>query len=194
MIQYFYFLFGLLIFKLIQFFFSIKKFPDHNELLEKKLPDSLNKIFYMDNNQMANDYYIIPRNGIFYIGDNRYAVKVTQSSAFTFDGTIIGTIYIFIAFLIDYSYVFTLTKNDTEAKIDIYLFNFIKIPDFFIIFKMTYQPETLMWKRESYIPLLSYFIKPHVYYMIPQETLDTNQKIDNPTFNSYKSKSCCVFV
>ena len=76
----------------------------------------------------------------------------------------------FLAFLIDYSYVFTLSNDYKTAKIDIYLFNFIKMPDFLIIFKMTYQPQTLMWKRESYIPLLSYFMEPHVYYMIPEET------------------------
>ena len=196
MIQYFYFLFGLLIFKLIQFFFSIRKFKDHNELLDRELPPELDKIFYMDNNQLAHDYYIIPRNGIYYIGDNKFAVKVTQSSTFTFDGTIMGTINMFLAFLIDYSYVFTLSDDYKTAKIDIYLFNFIKMPDFLIIFKMTYQPETLMWKRESYIPLLSYFMEPHVYYMIPEKTTisENGPKQSNNTYEKYRSKSCYIFV
>ena len=193
MFVYLQFFIGLLIFKLIQFFFSIKKFSNHGELLTKKLLDNFNKTFYMDNNQIAHDYYINSKNGFYYIGDNKFGIKVSRSSAFTFDDTIMGKIIMFFAFLIEYSYVFTFL-NDNEAKIDIYLFNFIKVPDFLIIYKMIYDSDTLRWKRESYIPLFNYFIKyKHIYYLIPEKNKNDDAK-NNEKYDANINRACYIFT
>lgn len=135
---------------IICFFTKIRTINNQLEFVKYKLPDDLNKSFFMDNNLIANDYIVNLTNG-YMIDKYTLNLPINNNSTFTFDKSIKGLLTMFLVFLTDAKYQINFNDNYSHGNIELILFNLFKIPKLFLNFTVSKIDNSPNWLRESNI-------------------------------------------
>ena len=134
----------------ICFFSKIKTINNQIDFAKYKLPDELNKQFFMDNNLLANDYIVNLSNG-YMVDKQTLNLPIINNSTFTFDKSLKGISTMFLLFLTNAKYEINFNSDFTNASIKLILFNLLKTPSSLLNFTLSKIDGSPHWLRESTI-------------------------------------------
>jgi hypothetical protein len=134
----------------ICFFTKIMTINNQIDFVKYKIPDELNKQFFLDNNLIANDYIVNISNG-YMVDKHTLNLPITNNSTFTFDKSIKGLLTMFMVFLTDAKYQVNFNSDYTNGNIKLILFNILKVPSSLLNFTLSKIDNSPNWLRESTI-------------------------------------------
>jgi len=133
---------------IIIFVSKISNIKNQIEYSSLKIPDSINKPFFMDNNGVVGDYIVNPANG-YMVSENTLNIPVYKNSTFTFGKTFKGIRTMLMVYLTQLNYKITFNEDFTYGVIKPIIFGLFEIPSSLMNFTLKKIPDSNNWLRES---------------------------------------------
>lgn len=143
-----YILLSISLIMIVIFISKISNIKNQIEYSSLKIPDCINKPFFMDNNGIVGDYIVNPANG-YMISENILNVPVHNNSTFTFGKTIKGISSMLMAYLTQLNYKIIFNEDFTFGTIKPVVYGLFEIPSSIMNFTLKKIPDSNNWLRES---------------------------------------------